>query len=153
MNIITILLIVNVFAAIGIIALVLMQQSKGDMGSAFGGGGSQSMFGSRGSANFLSRATSTLVTVFFISSLALAYTYAKRNQADEEIPTISVEQNSEVPSVEEDIVDPSVDENSSVPVIEIPSGDELSVPTLEESAAEIEQAIDAQDSDVPATEQ
>ena len=50
-----VLFVLVVLAAVGIIALVLMQQSKGDAGSAFGGGGSQSMFGSRGSANFLSR--------------------------------------------------------------------------------------------------
>ncbi len=94
MNITTILIIVNVFAALAIIGLVLMQQSKGDMGSAFGGGGSSSMFGSKGSANFLSRCTSTMVTLFFLSSLTLAYIYAKRNAQQQEITPISIEQSS-----------------------------------------------------------
>ena len=73
-----ILLVIDIFAAIGLIALVLMQQGKGsDMGAAFGGGGSQSVFGSRGSANFFSRATSTLAFVFFLSSLGLAFVYTQ----------------------------------------------------------------------------
>lgn len=74
-----------VFAAIGIVALVLIQESKGGAGAAFGGGGgagSQSMFGARGAANFLSRATSTLVTLFFLGSLGLAYTYTSQNRGD-----------------------------------------------------------------------
>ena len=74
----SLLLTIVVVSALGIVVLVLMQQSKGDAGSAFGGGGSQSLFGSRGSANFLSRSTSVLVTLFFLSSLGLAYNYAKQ---------------------------------------------------------------------------
>ncbi|MGK0374717.1 MAG: preprotein translocase subunit SecG [Arenicella sp.] len=114
MNITTILIIVNVFAAVAIIALVLMQQSKGDMGSAFGGGGSASMFGSKGSANFLTRCTSTMVVIFFVSSLTLAYIYAKRNAAEQEIVPISIEQSSEVPSIDSAVEDqpsdvPSID--------------------------------------------
>ena len=99
MNTTTFLIIVSVFAAVAIIALVLMQQSKGDMGAAFGGGGSQSMFGSRGSANFLSRTTSVMVTVLFLSCLALAYTYAKRNSEAEVIDTLLTDPVSEVPSI------------------------------------------------------
>ena len=107
MNITNILIIVNVIAAISIIALVLMQQSKGDMGSAFGGGGSSSMFGSKGSANFLTRCTSTMVTLFFISSLTLAYIYAKRNAQELEIAPISIEQSSEVPTIDDAAEQPS----------------------------------------------
>ena len=136
MNIITILLIANVLAAVAIIGLVLMQQSKGDMGSAFGGGGSQSMFGSRGSSNFLSRCTSIMVTVFFLSSLALAYTYAKRNSADQEVAPISIEESSEVPLIEDDSSDvPSV-EDSGVPVVE---GDS-EVPSIDEPLSEVSTA-------------
>jgi preprotein translocase subunit SecG len=69
-----ILIIVHVLVALGIIGLVLLQHGKGaDMGSGFGGGASTSLFGATGSANFLSRATAALATVFFILSLALAY--------------------------------------------------------------------------------
>lgn len=60
--IINLLLVVHIIAAVVIIALVLLQQGKGaDAGAAFGGG-SQTVFGARGSANFLSRTTAILVT-------------------------------------------------------------------------------------------
>lgn len=66
-------LVIHVIAAIALVALVLLQQGKGaDAGAAFGGG-SQSVFGSAGSANFLSRTTAVLATVFFLTSLSLAY--------------------------------------------------------------------------------
>ena len=75
------LLVMHLVLAVVIIALVLLQQGKGsDMGSAFGGGSSQSLFGARGSANFLSRMTSTLVTTFFITSLVLAFLYTRRGE-------------------------------------------------------------------------
>jgi len=69
-----VLLAVHVLIALSIIGLVLLQHGKGaDMGSGFGGGASGSLFGATGSANFLSRTTAVLATVFFISSLGLAY--------------------------------------------------------------------------------
>jgi preprotein translocase subunit SecG len=69
-----VIIVVHVLTALGIIGLVLLQHGKGaDMGSGFGGGSSSSLFGATGSANFLSRATAALATVFFILSLALAY--------------------------------------------------------------------------------
>ncbi len=64
----------HVLVALVIIGLVLLQHGKGaDMGSGFGGGSSSSLFGATGSANFLSRATAVLATVFFLTSLGLAY--------------------------------------------------------------------------------
>ena len=70
----TVLLVVHIIAALGIIVLVLLQQGKGaDMGAAFGGGSSGSLFGATGSANFLSRSTATLAVIFFLTSLGLAY--------------------------------------------------------------------------------
>ena len=77
-----ILLVVHLVMAVTIVVLVLLQQGKGsDMGAAFGGGSSQSLFGARGSANFLSRLTSVLVTLFFITSLVLAYLYTRQGEA------------------------------------------------------------------------
>ena len=77
-----ILLVIHLIVAVAIVVLVLLQQGKGsDMGAAFGGGSSQSLFGARGSANFLSRATSLLVTVFFLSSLTLAYLYTRQSES------------------------------------------------------------------------
>ena len=70
----SVLLVVHVVVALGICVLVLLQHGKGaDMGAAFGSGTSGSLFGAAGSANFLSRSTAVLATVFFASSLALTY--------------------------------------------------------------------------------
>ncbi|EXI65410.1 MAG: Preprotein translocase band 1 subunit [Candidatus Accumulibacter adjunctus] len=67
-------LMVHILAAVGVIGLVLVQHGKGaDMGAAFGSGASGSLFGATGSANFLSRATAVLATVFFLTSLSLAF--------------------------------------------------------------------------------
>lgn len=68
------LLVLQIVVAIALIAIVLIQHGKGaDMGASFGGGSSQTLFGARGSATFLSRVTAALATVFFATSLALAY--------------------------------------------------------------------------------
>jgi preprotein translocase subunit SecG len=71
---ITVMIVLHVLLALAIIGLVLLQHGKGaDMGSGFGGGASGSLFGATGSANFLSRATAILATIFFVMSLGLAY--------------------------------------------------------------------------------
>ena len=68
----TLLIVVQVIAAIAVIVLVLLQHGKGaDMGAAFGGGASGSLFGATGSANFLSRSTGVVATVFFLATLGL----------------------------------------------------------------------------------
>jgi len=68
----SIVLILNVISAVSVIVLVLIQHGKGaDMGAAFGSGSAGSLFGSAGSANFLSRATAIGATVFFASCLGL----------------------------------------------------------------------------------
>ena len=75
MNIVlTVVLAVQMLTALGMIGLILVQHGKGaDMGAAFGSGGSGSLFGASGSANFLSRTTGVLAAVFFVCTLALAY--------------------------------------------------------------------------------
>lgn len=71
---ITLLVVVQLISALAIIILVLLQHGKGaDMGAAFGGGASGSLFGATGSANFLSRSTAIIATVFFIATIGLAY--------------------------------------------------------------------------------
>lgn len=75
----TLTLTVHILVGLGVIGLVLLQHGKGaDMGAAFGSGASGSLFGATGSANFLSRTTAILATVFFITSLALAYLGGKQ---------------------------------------------------------------------------
>lgn len=70
----TLVWVFHVIVAISVIALVLLQHGKGaDMGAAFGSGSSGSLFGATGSANFLSRSTAVLATLFFLTSLGLAY--------------------------------------------------------------------------------
>ncbi len=70
----TVVLIVHVLAAVGLVGLILIQQGKGaDMGAAFGSGASSTVFGSQGSGSFITRSTAILATVFFLTSLTLAY--------------------------------------------------------------------------------
>jgi preprotein translocase subunit SecG len=70
----TLLLAVQMLSALCMIGLILIQHGKGaDMGAAFGSGGSGSLFGASGSANFLSHATAVLAGVFFVCTLLLAY--------------------------------------------------------------------------------
>jgi preprotein translocase subunit SecG len=79
----TILFVVQVLVAIALCGLILLQHGKGaDMGAAFGSGSSGSLFGASGSANFLSRTTSILAAVFFLTSLGLTYlgtTHARKD--------------------------------------------------------------------------
>ncbi len=70
----TVVIVIHLLAALGVVALVLLQQGKGaDAGASFGAGASATVFGSQGSATFLSRFTAILAAVFFVSSLALGY--------------------------------------------------------------------------------
>jgi preprotein translocase subunit SecG len=75
----TLLLGLHVVVAAALIGFVLLQHGKGaDMGAAFGSGSSGSLFGAAGSANFLSRTTAILATIFFLSSLGLTYLASNR---------------------------------------------------------------------------
>jgi preprotein translocase subunit SecG len=70
----TLVLVLHILAAVGIVVLVLLQHGKGaDMGAAFGSGSAGSLFGSAGASNFLSRMTAVLASVFFATSLGLTY--------------------------------------------------------------------------------
>src|SRR3569832_580553 len=72
----TVLLIVHILIAIALISLVLVQRGKGaDMGAAFGSGASGTMFGSSGSASFLTRAAAVLAALFFITCLSLSFLF------------------------------------------------------------------------------
>lgn len=70
----TVILVIHVLIAVTLVSLILLQQGKGaEMGAAFGSGASSTVFGSAGSASFLTRATAMLATAFFFTSLGLAY--------------------------------------------------------------------------------
>jgi preprotein translocase subunit SecG len=69
----------HLLLAVSIVALVLMQRGRGaDAGAGFGAGASGTVFGARGSASFLSRTTAVLATLFFLSSLGLAYLLSRQ---------------------------------------------------------------------------
>ena len=77
----TLVWVVHLVTAVVLVGLVLIQHGKGaDMGAAFGTGSAGSLFGSSGSANFLSRSTAVAATIFFITSLTLTYLSAKPSQ-------------------------------------------------------------------------
>ena len=91
----TILLIVHVLVAAGVIAMIMLQQGKGaETGASFGSGASQTVFGSQGSASFLSRTTAILATVFFLTSIALGILAVKKADSYTEagLPSVQVEQ-------------------------------------------------------------
>lgn len=90
----TVVIVLHVLIALAIIGLVLIQHGKGaDMGSGFGGGASASLFGATGSANFLSRTTAALATIFFLTSLGLAYFATHRPRpSDSVLDAVKTEQ-------------------------------------------------------------
>ncbi|MBC9249433.1 preprotein translocase subunit SecG [Pseudomonas alcaligenes] len=106
----TVVVVVHLLGALGVVALVLLQQGKGaDAGASFGAGASATVFGSQGSATFLSRFTAILAAAFFITSLGLAF-FAKEkadNISQAGLPdpaALEVQQNkpaSDVPVLEE----------------------------------------------------
>jgi preprotein translocase subunit SecG len=75
----TIVLVVHVLVGVMMVGLILIQRGKGaDAGAAFGSGASGTVFGARGSTNFLSRSTAILAAIFFCTSLGLAYLGTQR---------------------------------------------------------------------------
>ena len=68
------IIVIHIIVCIALIMIVLLQTGKGaDMGAAFGGGSSQTLFGSTGASTFLSKATTVAAVVFMLTSLILAY--------------------------------------------------------------------------------
>jgi preprotein translocase subunit SecG len=81
-------LIIHVVVSIGLVAFILFQQGKGaDAGASFGGGGgaSNTVFGSQGSANFLSRTSAILAAIFFVTSVSLAWLQKVEQDAENQI--------------------------------------------------------------------
>jgi preprotein translocase subunit SecG len=110
----TILVVVQVFAAIAVIGLVLLQHGKGaDAGAAFGSGASGTVFGARGSANFLSRATAICATIFFLASLSLAYVVQGRKAPDSVIDSVAPRAGEPAPATVPQA--PAADETPKVP--------------------------------------
>jgi preprotein translocase subunit SecG len=121
-----ILVIVYLIVAVMLIGFVLIQQGKGaGMGASFGSGGSNTVFGSTGSGNFLTRTTAILATLFFVISLILGnQTADKEKTVDDfqnlEVPVSEQAMDSDVPVSEQSM---SATPDSDVPVAEAPKED------------------------------
>jgi preprotein translocase subunit SecG len=125
----TILTVVHLLLALGLVGLVLLQHGKGaDAGAAFGSGASATVFGSRGSANFLSRATGVLAAAFFATSLALAY-FAMQVGEDQGL-----------------IIAPAAEQETALPAAPGPVSD---VPTIDGAPASGSDRPPASGADVP----
>lgn len=121
----TVVIIMHLLVAIALVGLILIQQGKGaETGASFGAGASGTVFGSQGSATFLSRLTGVLATVFFVTSLGLAY-YAshKAGEArDAGLPMPALESqplapvNEDVPALE--VQAPQAPAQSDVPALD-----------------------------------
>jgi preprotein translocase subunit SecG len=118
------LTVLHLFLALGLVGLVLIQHGKGaDMGAAFGSGASATVFGSRGSGNFLSRSTAVIATLFFLTSMALAYFAAQVGEPAglmdgvdrAPVAPAAVELEDEGPGTEVPPPVPSLDQTSEVP--------------------------------------
>ncbi len=101
------LIIIHVIVCVALIMIVLLQTGKGaDMGAAFGGGSSQTLFGTSGASTFLSKATTVAAIVFMLTSLGLAYVSGKKDGG-------SVMKNVNVPIEQKQADKPAAPENSS----------------------------------------
>lgn len=129
----TILLLIHVLIAIAVVGLVLLQHGKGaDAGAAFGSGASQTVFGSQGSGSFLTRVTAILATVFFVTSLMLAYLSTEQVSGSGSV-TDSGAESSIINDVPDAVVNPEteVSEESQLPADVPLLPDETSGDTVE----------------------
>ena len=122
-----VLLVAHLIVALLLIGFVLIQQGKGaDMGASFGSGGSNTVFGSSGSGNFMSRTTAVLAGLFFFISLTLGALTANKESAEDEW------ENLEVPAVVEAPVQTPADQD--VPMGEVPESAIDDVPQVDKSS-------------------
>jgi len=117
-----IILAVFVLISVALVALILLQQGKGaDAGAAFGSGASGTVFGSRGSASFLTRTTGVLAALFFVLSLSLAYLSNQQTK-----PTSVVEQLQQQEAASQDVPVsdiPAADKETGAPASDVPASD------------------------------
>ena len=135
------ILVVHLLLALAIIGLIMLQQGKGaDMGASFGAGASQTLFGSSGGGNVLTRATAWMVALFFATSFGLAVIAKNRTDSagsfDMQLPADEV-----IPVVEGDL--PAATES-----VELPVSDE-DLPVVDEALPELSAG---QDEDLPELE-
>ncbi|MFN3579583.1 MAG: preprotein translocase subunit SecG [Pseudomonas sp.] len=124
----TVVVVIHLMVAIALVGLVLIQQGKGaETGASFGSGASGTVFGSQGNATFLSRLTAVLATVFFVTSLGLAYFASSQASGirDAGLPSPALPVESVAPTLSDDDIPvlreqapQASDEADDVPVVE-----------------------------------
>ncbi|MFL1405703.1 preprotein translocase subunit SecG [Marinobacter sp. M1N3S26] len=128
----TLVVVVHVVIAVALVGLILIQQGKGaDAGAAFGGGASQTVFGSQGSGSFLTRMTSILALVFFVTSFSLAIFAKQRAEVAGQAGVPVVEQVQESAPAESAAGEESDGEGAAPSLSEEESGDGDAIPELE----------------------
>ena len=141
----SLIIVIHILSAVAIIGLVLIQHGKGaDMGASFGSGASQTIFGSAGSGNVLTRSTTWLAVVFFLTSLGLAVVARDRADAGVELESLLANPDAaaavipaapatDVPVLEtQAAVEPSA---ADIPVVDAAPAD--TVPEAADAAAEL----------------
>ena len=120
-NINSILLVVQVLLSISLIVLILMQHGKGaDAGAAFGSGASATVFGAKGSGNFLSRTTTIIAILFFVVCLSLAYISSNRDAPDSVAGSVTTQETGAVPMQENDEMPPAEPQGDSSQESDLP---------------------------------
>jgi preprotein translocase subunit SecG len=156
----TILTVFHIFLAVGLVGLILIQHGKGaDMGAAFGSGASGTVFGAKGSASFLTRTTALLATLFFVTSMVMAYFASQRNEqvgimdSLDQVPSVQVEevQQSDIPPVpvESDIPEivPAAEPVAEPAEAAVPEAAETQIPAeAADAAAQTEDAAPVEES-------
>ena len=124
-----IILIVHLLVALAIIGLVMLQQGKGaDMGASFGAGASQTLFGSDGSGNVLTRSTAWLVALFFASSFGLAMLATEKSNQVDDLGLAIPQEAMEAPAVQEEL---PVVEDEDLPALSTDSAPGGDLPQLD----------------------
>lgn len=120
----TALLVIHVLITVCLIGLILIQRGKGaDIGAAFGSGASNTVFGSQGSASFLTRTTAILATLFFITSLLLAY-FSTQDVEKKSVTEISMPEKSNITDNSTPVsAEPVIP--SDVPEVPVPLSDDM----------------------------
>ena len=121
----TIVLVIHVLAALAIIGLVLIQQGKGaDMGSGFGSGASATVFGSGGAGSFLTRATTGLAILFFLSSFGLAFFAKAKSESSNIVGMPVIEQLIDGAARELPGLKPAAQsQDSELPTVDVPAAE------------------------------
>ncbi|EEG85226.1 preprotein translocase, SecG subunit [Proteus penneri ATCC 35198] len=111
----TALIVILIIVATGLVGLILLQQGKGaDMGASFGAGASGTVFGSSGSANFMTRMTAVLATAFIVLALILGNLSANKT-VREDSKWMSIEQTTEEAKKAEQLAAPVAPANTDIP--------------------------------------